>query len=131
MWLSLYFTYNTVSTISPTPPIKRPIVPNNKEMLNILIIRGIIAGSNLLVFYTALKLVPLSTFLVLRNLKGIFVLIITPFYLKERLSIEQMILIIISFIGTALIVNPWIFKNMFDYIFSSESVHIIVSIYIN
>ena len=119
MILALHLTH------TPKKSLETPkIMPTNKEMVFLFTCRGILAGSNLLMFYSAMKLVPLSTFLVLRNLKGIFVLLLTPLFLNEGLSCLEIFLIFVSFVGTALIVNPWMFINFFSSLFWSSKVDI-------
>jgi drug/metabolite transporter (DMT)-like permease len=128
MSLVLYFTNSKGQNQKPSnsdDKIDSNLVPKKRSTLIILIFRGLIAGSNLLIFYQALKLVPLSTFIVLRNMKGIFVLLMTPIFLDERLTVLQMFLILVSFLGTALIVNPQIFITLFNILFSSNKVQYI------
>ena len=98
------------------------LIPGDPRTLAILMVRGVIAGSNIFIFYSALKFVSLSTFLVLRNVKGIFVLMMTPVFLDERLSWFQVFLILVSFVGTAMVVNPHMFLRFFDMVSGSRQV---------
>lgn len=85
---------------------KSKLIPESRELLFVLMYRGISAGVGIILYYSVIALLPLSTFLVLRNLKGIFVLIISCFVGKDRITVLQIILVIMSFIGTILVIQP-------------------------
>ena len=64
--------------------------------------------------FIGIKMVPISTYAILMNLKAMFVILISHFYLKDRMSLKRFILVMISFIGAFRIVKPDFFANLFS-----------------
>ena len=54
----------------------------------------------------SIKKLPLSVFAIILNLKPIFVMIIGVLTQIEKFTAKKLILILVSFLGTGLIVNP-------------------------
>jgi drug/metabolite transporter (DMT)-like permease len=99
---------------------KSKLVPDSTEILLVLVYRGVSAGVGIILYYSVIALLPLSTFLVLRNLKSIFVLVISCFVGKDKITVLQTILVIMSFIGTILVIQPSLILFL---IMSTEDLH--------
>jgi drug/metabolite transporter (DMT)-like permease len=83
-------------------------------MFKVLLIRATLAGVNLLLVYSIVPHLPLSTFMILRNMKGIFVLLLSMAFGRDTITLLQAILVIVSFIGTILVIKPELFLGVFD-----------------
>ena len=60
----------------------------------------------------AIKKLPLSVFSIILNLKPILVMLIGLLAKIESLTLKKVLLILISFVGTALIVSPGSFSEL-------------------
>jgi drug/metabolite transporter (DMT)-like permease len=69
---------------------------------------------NIITATFGLRVIPLSVFAIILNLKPILVIIIGYLFGIENLSTKKILLILISFIGAGLIVNPDWFAHLFN-----------------
>lgn len=62
----------------------------------------------------SIQMVPLSTFAILLNFKGITVSLLSHFWLKEKLNRVSILLIIMGFVGMVLVVKPSLILSRLD-----------------
>ena len=79
---------------------KIPILGNQRKLM---IVRGVVGVISMLMFFAALRIMPLGTTVSLRYLAPIFTGIFSIFLLKEVLKPIQWLYFIISFIGVAML----------------------------
>ena len=72
-------------------------------------------GANL-----GIKLIPLSVYAIILNLKPILVIILGVFYGIESITLKKICLILLSFLGAMLIVNPDWFSNEYHKFFGND-----------
>jgi len=81
----------------------QPIIGKKKGLL---LLRGILGTCGLFTYFYALKRLPLGDTVLIFQAHPIVVAFLAPFILKESTRMIQWILIIVSFIGVALVVGP-------------------------
>lgn len=69
----------------------------------VLFLRGFFGTLALVAFFTCLQKIPLAVAMTLINLTPIFTVIISHFFLKERASLQQWVLLSVSFVGVFLV----------------------------
>ena len=67
-----------------------------------------------------LKHIPLSVYSIILNLKPILVILLGFCYNIEKITKKKVILILISFIGASLIVDPAFFSGVYNQIFNNS-----------
>ena len=80
----------------------------------VMVICGLFLSFGLLCGFTGTSMLPLSTFAIILNLKPIIVILVSFCFINEKLTLIKFVLIIISFTGATLIVNP----NLVYYVLS-------------
>jgi len=80
-----------------------PILGNNKLFLFIRSIAGFIAISSIFFAYSNMLL---SDAFTIKQLYPIFVIILSPFFLKEKILCRQIPLIVLTFFGVIMIIKP-------------------------
>ena len=96
--------FRAVGTLFITLPIiyvKKLNPFGNKRIL--LLSRGIVGFTSLLLFFIALKMMPLGTCVTLRYLAPIFAAIFALWFLGEKVKLPQWLFFIISFAGVFLV----------------------------
>ena len=79
---------------------KKTVRGNNYKKL---FLRGLAGSVALIMFFFSLQNLPLATAITLQNLAPIFTIIMSALFLKEKLSLYQMIAFVGAFIGVVLI----------------------------
>ena len=74
--------------------------------LNFQITRGIFTAIPTILFFYALKFIPLAEAVAITFLHPIFVVIFSAYLLKEKISIINVIVILIGFLGVLIITRP-------------------------
>ena len=85
---------------------KIPLWPKDTKMRLIFAARGAIGAPIFCLFMTAQKLVPPQQFVVLNNTNTFFVVLLGPLLLKEYPNMKIIVLMLISFIGILMVVDP-------------------------
>lgn len=67
-----------------------------------------------------LKNLPLSVFAIILNLKPIMIILLGFCYGIETFTLKKVILILISFFGASLIVNPDFFARLFNQVMGNQ-----------
>ena len=62
-------------------------------------------------------MVPISIYAIFMNLKAMNVIVISHFYLSEKMTLERFNLVVISFIGAFMIVKPDLISKWINQIF--------------
>lgn len=75
-------------------------------------------STGMLMGYSAMKIVPISTYGILMNLKAMLVIFISHFYLNEFMTLRNFILVIASFLGAFMIVKPDLMNHLINFLFS-------------
>jgi drug/metabolite transporter (DMT)-like permease len=75
--------------------------------------RNIFEGFSMGINFTAIQMIPLSTYEIILNFKGIMGTIISHFYLKERMTISDKITAFVGLIGMILVVKPSLILGLF------------------
>ena len=78
-----------------------------------LLLRNIFEGFSMGMNFTSIQMIPLSTYEVLLNCKGIMGTVISHFWLKERMNLIEKFLVIFAFIGMILVVKPSLIVSLF------------------
>lgn len=60
----------------------------------------------MLLGFSAMKLVPISTYGILMNLKAMLVILIAHFYLSDPATPRKLLLVLASFLGALMIIKP-------------------------
>lgn len=81
----------------------------------ILWLRGILGGSYMLVYFYAISKLKLGDLSILVQLSGVFVIIFSAIFLKEKLYPKTYIFILFILIGTCIIINPLKFSFYSEY----------------
>ena len=76
-------------------------------------------STGMLMGYSAMKIVPISTYGILMNLKAMLVIFISHFYLNEFMTLRNFILVIASFLGAFMIVKPDLMNHLINFLFSN------------
>jgi drug/metabolite transporter (DMT)-like permease len=76
----------------------------------------------MLMGFSAMKMVPISTYAILMNLKAILVILISHFYLSDKMTLKRLILVIVSFLGAFMIVKPDLISNMVSCVVGTPSI---------
>lgn len=63
-------------------------------------------SSAMLLGFSAMKLVPISTYGILMNLKAMLVILIAHFYLSDPATPRKLLLVLASFVGALMIIKP-------------------------
>ena len=75
----------------------------------------------MLMGFSAMKMVPISTYGILMNLKAILVILISHFYLSDKMTIKRLILVIVSFMGAFMIVKPNLMNDLSNWVTGNKS----------
>jgi drug/metabolite transporter (DMT)-like permease len=75
----------------------------------------------MLMGFSAMKMVPISTYGILMNLKAMLVIFISHFYLSEYMTLRNFVLVVISFLGAFMIVKPNLMSSFMNFLFSTDS----------
>ena len=76
----------------------------------------------ILIAYQSLKIIPLSVFAIILNLKPIMVIILGVMFGIETFTPRKLMYVCISFFGSGLIINPMFFRNLIQFITHRTSV---------
>lgn len=79
----------------------------SKEQKPLLFARGILGGLYMVTYFFAISTMKLGDASILAHLSGVFVMIFSSIFLKEKLPKNSWILIIIILFGAVLIINPF------------------------
>ncbi|MBU3203934.1 DMT family transporter [Clostridium algidicarnis] len=79
----------------------------SKEGKPLLLMRGILGGLYMVTYFFAISKMKLGDASILAHLSGVFVMIFSTIFLKERLPKNAWIFIIIILFGASLIINPF------------------------
>jgi drug/metabolite transporter (DMT)-like permease len=88
---------------------------NTYELKSYLICSVIMIVSTLFAVFS-LKMVSVSIFSILFNMKPVIIMLLSYSAGEENLSIKKLIFILLSFLGTGLIVDSEVFKKMFHFL---------------
>lgn len=80
-----------------------------------LFFRGIVGGISMFLLFIAVSGMPLGDVSILQQLSAFFVLLISVFYLKEKLPLKAIAPLIIIVLGTCLILRPWEYNSFSIY----------------
>lgn len=89
----------------------------NKSLMSSNLLLALIIASGMTSGIFAIKLVPLSVYAIILNLKPIMVVLIGVMVRIETMNSRKLMLVCISFLGAGLIINPSFFENVFFYLF--------------
>lgn len=81
----------------------------------ILCLRGFLGGAYMLVYFYAISKLKLGDVSILVQLSGVFVVIFSAIFLKEKLQKKTYIYILMIIVGTSIIVNPFKFSSYSEY----------------
>ena len=95
------------------PAEERLVIPKDKTTLKAQLIRNIFEGVSMGLSFSAIQIIPISTYEVLLNFKGVISSLISHFYLGEKLSKFQFLLVFLSFLGVVMVVDPDLITNLF------------------
>lgn len=87
---------------------------SNKEN-KILYLRGLLGGIYMLTYFYAISKLKLGDVSILVQLSGVFVVIFSSIFLKEKLQPKTYIFIFAIIIGTCIIINPLKFSSYSQY----------------
>lgn len=87
---------------------------SNKD-IPMLFFRGIVGGASMLLLFIAISGMKLGDVAILQDLSAFFVLLISIFYLKEKLPLKTIPPIIIIILGTCFILRPWEYNSFSIY----------------
>ena len=87
---------------------------SNKEN-KILYLRGLLGGIYMLTYFYAISKLKLGDVSILVQLSGVFVVIFSSIFLKEKLQPKTYIFILAIIIGTCIIINPLKFSSYSQY----------------
>jgi len=79
----------------------------SKEGKPLLLMRGLLGGLYMVTYFFAISTMKLGDASILAHLSGVFVMIFSAMFLKERLPKNAWIFIIIILFGASLIINPF------------------------
>ncbi len=82
---------------------KKPLLGTNKKLLLLRSICGLLGVAG---YFFALTKLPLSDTAILNRLSPFFVLVLSGYFLNEKITKQQIIALIIAFIGAGLIIKP-------------------------
>lgn len=87
---------------------------SNKDIPT-LFFRGIVGGVSMFLLFVAVSGMHLGDVSILQQLSAFFVLLISIFYLKEKLPTKAIFPLIIIILGTCLILRPWEYNSFSIY----------------
>lgn len=87
--------------------MKSSNVKFSKEEKPLLLLRGMLGGLYMVTYFFAISTMKLGDASILAQLSGVFVMIFSAIFLKEKLPKNAWIFIIIILLGTMLIINPF------------------------
>ncbi|GAB6169369.1 pseudopaline transport inner membrane protein CntI [Clostridium carnis] len=87
--------------------MKSSNVKFSKEQKPLLLLRGMLGGLYMVTYFFAISTMKLGDAAILAHLSGLFVMIFSSFFLKEKLPKNAWIFIIIILIGASIIINPF------------------------
>ncbi len=79
---------------------------NINKYFYLLVLRALTGLAGVLCYFYALKDIPLADACILNKLSPFFIIIFSSLFLKEKINRNTFFLIVISFIGTVLIIKP-------------------------
>lgn len=83
----------------------------SKEEKPILLLRGMLGGLYMVTYFFAISTMKLGDASILAHLSGVFVMIFSAIFLKEKLPKNAWIFIIIILFGAMLIINPFTYST--------------------
>lgn len=83
----------------------------SKEEKPMLLLRGMLGGLYMVTYFFAISTMKLGDATILAHLSGVFVMIFSAIFLKERLPKNAWIFIIIILFGAMLIINPFTYST--------------------
>lgn len=87
----------------------------SNQDIPMLFFRGIVGGTSMLLLFIAISGMKLGDVAILQDLSAFFVLLISIFYLKEKLPLKTIPPIIIIILGTCFILRPWEYDSFSIY----------------
>ncbi|MBF0714927.1 DMT family transporter [Gemelliphila palaticanis] len=104
------FFRNIIACLITIIPIwmhyKKIIYPSNKQQWTVLFLRAFFGTVGLILNFYAISNISLSDATVIQRLSPFIVLILSYFIFKEKLTVSQLLAIIIAFLGIILIIKP-------------------------
>lgn len=100
---------------------KNIFFPSVKQDLVIQLRKNFGDSFTLNIGFTSLKLVSISTFAILMSLKAINVFVISHFYLSEKMNLQKLVLIVLSFLGAFIIIDPSFFAGLVARVLGTKS----------
>lgn len=87
----------------------------SKKDVPTLVFRGIVGGTSMFLLFVAISGMHLGDVSILQQLSAFFVLLISIFYLKEKMPPNAVLPLIIIILGTCLILRPWQYNSFSVY----------------
>lgn len=81
-------------------------IPFSKDGKPLLFLRGVLGGLYMITYFFAISNMKLGDVSILANTSGVFVIIFSSFFLKEKLPKDAWIYVALILIGALLIINP-------------------------
>ena len=97
---------------------------SNKD-IPMLFLRGFVGGVSMFFLFVAISGMHLGDVSILQQLSAFFVLLISLFYLKEKLPAKAILPLVIIVVGTCLILRPWEYNS-----FSLYAIFAIISAFL-
>ncbi|MFV0515828.1 MAG: DMT family transporter [Aminipila sp.] len=91
--------------------IKISKVKFSNENRPLLVLRGLIGGIYMITYFFALSTMKLGDASILAHLSGMFVMIFSAIFLKEKLPYNAWLWIVIILIGAVIIINPFSYST--------------------
>lgn len=83
-----------------------PPLPKDEKSQNAVFLRGFVGSLLLIIFNLGMRILPAPQFMVLHNTSSIWVVILGPFLLSEYPNRTIVAMVVLSFVGVALLIDP-------------------------
>ena len=104
--LEIVFYRNTIGVVFILMMLRHTPTKLPGGQLHLLLLRGLLGFSAMILFFYTITTIPLGVAMTLNKTSPLFVTILAFFLLKERLSTQGLIALLVGFIGVALITKP-------------------------
>ena len=115
--IEIVFYRNFLGVLIILYTLKKVPVSINTSKLHLLFLRGVFGAVAMLLFFYTIANIPLGEAVILNKTSPFFVTILAYYLMKEAISRNTIIALIIGFIGITLIIKPFSIEISIDHIF--------------
>lgn len=114
--IEIVFYRNLLGVMIILYSFKRVSVSIDTTKLHLLFLRGFFGTMAMLLFFYTIATIPLGEAIILNKTSPFFVTILAYYFMKESISLNTFIALIIGFVGIILIIKPFGIEVSFEHI---------------